>query len=98
MNFNPRLILYPIFFHTLHPRGKQHTSGLQDFTRLHNRNFKFSQNFKRLPKTSKDFKRLQKTSRDFKRLQGTSRDFKRLHETLRTSRDFIGLHRFHETS
>jgi hypothetical protein len=66
-------------------RGKQQTSELQDFKRLHNRDFKFPQNFKRLPKTSKDFKRL----------QGTSKDFKGLHET---SKDFTGLHGLRETS
>jgi hypothetical protein len=67
----------------------------KDFTRLHNRDFKFSQNFKRLPKTSKDFKRLQETSRDFKGLQETSRDFMRLH---RTSWDFMRLQNMLETS
>jgi hypothetical protein len=73
----------------INTRGKQQTSGLQDFKRLHNRDFKFSQNFKRLPKTSKDFQRLQETSKDFKRLPKTFKDFKRLQET---SRDFMGLH------
>jgi tetratricopeptide (TPR) repeat protein len=106
-------------------RGKQQTSGLQDFKKLHktsqqrlqiftklqktskklpktSKDFqrlqKTSKDFKRLQETSRDFKRLQETSRDFKRLQGTSRDFKGLHETLRTSRNFTGLHGLHETS
>jgi hypothetical protein len=44
----------------------------KDFTGLQNRDFKFSQNFKKVPKTSRNFKRLHETSYDFLRLHGTS--------------------------
>jgi hypothetical protein len=64
----------------------------KDFTGFHNRDFKFSQNFKRLLKTSKDCQRLQEISRDFTDFIGlhwTSLDFTGLHQT---PLDIIGLH------
>jgi hypothetical protein len=69
-------------------------SRLQDFktskyfTGLHNSDFKFSENFKRLQETSWNFIELHRTSWDFMRLHGTSWDFVRLHKT---SRDYLGL-------
>jgi hypothetical protein len=79
-------------------RGKQRTSRLQDFKRLHETatartsDFsKTSKDFERLRKTSKDFRRLQKTSNDFKRLQTPSKDCMRLQETSKDFWDFIRL-------
>jgi hypothetical protein len=59
----------------LKSRGKQQTSGLQDFKRLQKTSWDFGIETSNFQKTSKDFQRLSKTSNDFKRLQETSGDF-----------------------